>query len=146
MDKPCVVITGPYNKIMRTPPASLLISSCGVSPFLPALSLSLKNSIKAAASFGHAYGTTISTYPKLKAKQLREGDPICDSYRVHCHPNGTILCVADGSSFLHTPLPHYSLHPSSPLSSTSFSSSFLLILLRLWMGRKTKRSRESNQR
>jgi serine/threonine protein phosphatase PrpC len=66
LEKSPVVIAGPYNKI--TP----------------------------STSFGHAYATTISTYPQMKGKRSREGDPVCDSYRVHTHENGVIACIGDG--------------------------------------------------
>lgn len=66
VEKPPVVNSGPYNKI--TPPTS----------------------------FGHAFATTVSTYPQMRGKRSREGDPVCDSYRVHTHENGVIACIADG--------------------------------------------------
>lgn len=65
-DSSCVQISGPYSK--QVPPST----------------------------FSHAYAQTISTYPQFVGKASREGDPICDSYRVHVHRCGTILCVSDG--------------------------------------------------
>jgi len=61
-----VIVSGPYNK--QTPPST----------------------------FCQAFGVTISTYPMYSGRSSREGDPICDSYRLQTHRNGGIFCVADG--------------------------------------------------
>lgn len=45
-------------------------------------------------AYGHAFGVSVSNYP---AKSLgREGDPICDCFRVNTYPNAVIGVVADG--------------------------------------------------
>eukprot|EP00028_Trichosphaerium_sp_Am-I-7-wt_P006291 CAMPEP_0168520060 /NCGR_PEP_ID=MMETSP0405-20121227/7721_1 /TAXON_ID=498012 /ORGANISM="Trichosphaerium sp, Strain Am-I-7 wt" /LENGTH=394 /DNA_ID=CAMNT_0008540787 /DNA_START=37 /DNA_END=1221 /DNA_ORIENTATION=- len=50
-------------------------------------------------SFKQAYGSTISTYPHYPDNASREGDPMCDSYRIHTHKNGILFCVTDGCNW-----------------------------------------------
>jgi len=49
--------------------------------------------------FTRSYGCTISTYPHYPSHSSREGDPICDSYRIHTFENGLICCLADGCNW-----------------------------------------------
>jgi len=66
LDKDPVVISGPYNK--QLPPQN----------------------------FNNAFGVTISTYPLYFGRKNRDGDPICDSYRIQTYRGCQIICVADG--------------------------------------------------
>jgi serine/threonine protein phosphatase PrpC len=65
-DKEPVTIAGPYNR--QVPPTNFI----------------------------HAFGITISTYPQYYGRKTRDGDPVCDSYRVQVHKNLQVICVADG--------------------------------------------------
>jgi len=49
--------------------------------------------------FTRAFGSTISTYPHYPDNSSREGDPICDSFRIQAHENGTVFCVTDGCNW-----------------------------------------------
>eukprot|EP01121_Diplochlamys_sp_Union-15-3_P007951 TRINITY_DN2068_c0_g1_i1.p1 TRINITY_DN2068_c0_g1~~TRINITY_DN2068_c0_g1_i1.p1 ORF type:complete len:405 (+),score=66.34 TRINITY_DN2068_c0_g1_i1:92-1306(+) len=46
-----------------------------------------------------AYGTSISTYPSFPDNDLKQGDPICDSYRLQIHENGTLFVITDGCNW-----------------------------------------------
>jgi len=45
-------------------------------------------------SYGHAYGVSVSNYPAKK--NGRDGDPICDCFRVNTYQNAIIAVIADG--------------------------------------------------
>jgi len=49
--------------------------------------------------FTRSYGCTVSTYPYYPNHASREGDPICDSYRIHTYENGVLVCLADGCNW-----------------------------------------------
>jgi len=49
------------------------------------------------------YGRSTSSYPYIEMKGGREGEPICDQYRVVCSPPITILACADGCNWGHAP-------------------------------------------
>lgn len=46
-----------------------------------------------------ADGITISLYPYYADRASREGDPICDSFRIHVYENAMIWCLADGCNW-----------------------------------------------
>src|SRR5688500_13676170 len=46
--------------------------------------------------FSHAYGRTTTTYPLDVESCIKQGDPICDSFRIQVNSNVTIFCIADG--------------------------------------------------
>ena len=48
---------------------------------------------------GYFYGKSTSTYPYIEAKQSREGEPICDQYRVMFCPPISIIALADGCNW-----------------------------------------------
>eukprot|EP01120_Amphizonella_sp_Union-15-10_P009396 TRINITY_DN3542_c0_g1_i2.p1 TRINITY_DN3542_c0_g1~~TRINITY_DN3542_c0_g1_i2.p1 ORF type:complete len:403 (+),score=81.80 TRINITY_DN3542_c0_g1_i2:97-1305(+) len=52
-----------------------------------------------AYDFTRACGSTISTYPFYPDNSSREGDPICDSFKVQTHENGVLFCVTDGCNW-----------------------------------------------
>jgi len=52
-----------------------------------------------AYEFTRSYGCTISTYPHYPTYTSREGDPICDSYRIHTYENSVLVCLADGCNW-----------------------------------------------
>merc|ERR1712137_1175832 len=45
------------------------------------------------------YGRATSTYPYLSYKEQREGEPICDQYRVFLTPTYALIAVADGCNW-----------------------------------------------
>ena len=49
------------------------------------------------------YGRSTSTYPYVEEKQQREGEPICDQYRVLFSPSTTIVAIADGCNWGYAP-------------------------------------------
>lgn len=49
--------------------------------------------------YSQAFAHVISLYPLNLKTGTREGDPICDSYRVHTSDTGSIWCLADGCSW-----------------------------------------------
>eukprot|EP01124_Arcella_intermedia_P015677 TRINITY_DN22241_c0_g1_i2.p1 TRINITY_DN22241_c0_g1~~TRINITY_DN22241_c0_g1_i2.p1 ORF type:complete len:322 (-),score=51.18 TRINITY_DN22241_c0_g1_i2:275-1240(-) len=49
--------------------------------------------------FHNAFASTTSTYPHYPNTTKREGDPICDSFRVHIHQELFIACIADGCNW-----------------------------------------------
>lgn len=49
--------------------------------------------------YPQADGLVISLYPYIPERKARDGDPICDSFRVHAHDNGTVWCIADGCNW-----------------------------------------------
>jgi len=52
--------------------------------------------IPRSGNFTHSFGMSVSTYPHPYDRQLRDGDPVCDSYRVHIARNYQVITVADG--------------------------------------------------
>jgi hypothetical protein len=44
------------------------------------------------------YGLSHSTYP-MRTPDARDGDPICDSFRVRTFINGAVVCIADGCNW-----------------------------------------------
>lgn len=46
--------------------------------------------------YSQAYAHVISLYPLNVKAGTREGDPVCDSYRIHTTDTGSIWCLADG--------------------------------------------------
>jgi hypothetical protein len=46
--------------------------------------------------YGQAFAQVTSLYPMNLKTSIREGDPICDSYRVHTTETGVVWCLADG--------------------------------------------------
>ena len=83
--------------------------------YVPKLPLDSRVSIKPAISctfytnvdepeerhdFGSYFsGCSISTYPFLEYKRKRDGDPVCDQYRVYITPNHSIITLADGCNW-----------------------------------------------
>lgn len=49
--------------------------------------------------YSQAYAQVLSLYPLNLKSAIREGDPICDSYRVHTTETGSIWCLADGCNW-----------------------------------------------
>lgn len=49
--------------------------------------------------YSHADGIVRSLYPYIQARASRDGDPICDSFRVHVYDNATVWCIADGCNW-----------------------------------------------
>lgn len=45
------------------------------------------------------YGRSTSTYPYMESKKGREGEPICDQYRIQVTPNHVVIAVADGCNW-----------------------------------------------
>mmetsp|Transcript_1556 Transcript_1556/g.5485 ORF Transcript_1556/g.5485 Transcript_1556/m.5485 type:complete len:745 (+) Transcript_1556:203-2437(+) len=45
------------------------------------------------------YGRSTSTYPYMESKKGREGEPICDQYRIQVTPNHVVMAVADGCNW-----------------------------------------------
>ena len=49
------------------------------------------------------HGRSTSTYPYMEYKKQREGEPVCDQYRVNLCPNNSIIAVADGCNWGRAP-------------------------------------------
>lgn len=49
--------------------------------------------------YSQAFAQVISLYPMNIKLNIREGDPICDSYRIHTSDTGSIWCLADGCNW-----------------------------------------------
>lgn len=49
--------------------------------------------------FSYASAKSLSLYPFCYGRPYREGDPICDYYRIELFSNAAILCVADGCNW-----------------------------------------------
>ena len=50
--------------------------------------------------FAQSYAQSTSLYPCYSGHATREGDPICDSYRIHTYEHGTVVfCLADGCNW-----------------------------------------------
>lgn len=49
--------------------------------------------------YSQAFAQVISLYPMNTKLGIREGDPICDSYRIHTSDTGSIWCLADGCNW-----------------------------------------------
>lgn len=52
------------------------------------------NAESPGGSYGHAFGVSVSNYPAKKTG--RDGDPICDCFRVSTYQNAIVTVVADG--------------------------------------------------
>ena len=49
------------------------------------------------------YGRSTSTYPFMEYKNQREGEPICDQYRVNLSSTNSLIAVADGCNWGRSP-------------------------------------------
>lgn len=49
--------------------------------------------------YSQSFAQVISLYPMNMKLSIREGDPICDAYRVHTSDTGSIWCLADGCNW-----------------------------------------------
>jgi len=80
--------------------------------------------------FDRAHCVTVSTYPHIPDKPMREGSPICDSFRIQAHPNGLIFCIADGCGW-----GSRSASASNAVSNLfSFVCFVVVVVLLLWLG------------
>lgn len=75
----------------------------------------------APEDYSQAFAQVISLYPLNLKTGIREGDPICDSYRVHTSETGSIWCIADGCNW--GPRPCQAATRYDPLSARSLSKS-----------------------
>uniref|UniRef100_A0A7S4I9M4 PPM-type phosphatase domain-containing protein n=1 Tax=Vannella robusta TaxID=1487602 RepID=A0A7S4I9M4_9EUKA len=51
----------------------------------------------------HFHGRSTSTYPFMEYKNQREGEPICDQYKVFLSPTNSLIAVADGCNWGRAP-------------------------------------------
>jgi len=49
--------------------------------------------------FHTVFASTISTYPQYAYSNKREGDPVCDSFRIQIYPNFIVVCITDGCNW-----------------------------------------------
>lgn len=49
--------------------------------------------------YSQAFAQVMSLYPLNLNSGIREGDPVCDSYRVHTSETGSVWCLADGCNW-----------------------------------------------
>lgn len=80
--------------------------------------------------YSQAFAQVISLYP-LNQSGAREGDPVCDSYRVHTTDTGSVWCLADGCNWGPRPFQaanRYALFFFSPKTSSPSLLAALFLL------------------